>query len=1144
MAAGSSFYDQGTWGQSGHGSESSESVSAPPTPPSAASQSNREGPQQQASNCESQAGTNGDHSWGRPSSWSWNGYWGNTSWDDWSWQRSSWDNAGYDRGWRRSSQDTTADSGECSSKFGEDQGDEPRGNGDGGDGAARTTPPTATPTAPPTTRFPGTSTALPRETPRNPSTSGSGIMEEVGKGPSERMVVPSFSGVTENDDGDIGVSARSYLRQVAAWRKMTRLPKDKQALVLYQQLSNKAWVEAENLDVEKLGSEAGVEYFMEWIRDRYLDVQVTQVGRSLSEFFRRLRKKPGQAIRDYVGEFDRAHARLIEAGCTLPDIAAAWVFVDRMQLEEAAELNLLASVGNLYDLRLLQRAAIVQDRALRKPWEGGGKGSGKNNKGEWWKNRTRNVFHTECGDDYDQQEYDGEDCDNEDDESPVPEEVAEELYEAYMTHETAKAKHRDMAKARGTDPGQLKKISEEKLRMAKSRSFCAGCKRKGHWHRDPECPLNQGKNGNSSNPSSTTATSGSGHGQGVKNSYQCHVVHVTWDLNEKTSEDLMAITDTACSRSVAGAPWLERYLEAVSKHGGKPVFINGTEKFKFGASKIFESRYSVIVGFTLGKYVVFVKTAIVEGDVPLLLSKSTLGAMGMIFDVAHNVADFTALSLKAYPLLVTETGHPALPLVPAPVKVHPGQAHQWNAEASEIQIVPLSPQYGVVHEVHMLQVLSHESTSGEGYCKGSIGNNGQKIFYPKKISTAVHNMLSMNGFCEHSFSIWWKDTNISQDFWIETQNSLIRIHVVPRRTLFNPLAWSTQHQAQKEALLDALGLVRSTWGIACGSHRGLPPILGKKMTTIHIRCSGSAKQFSLGDLCRPPCFPAFAVNMEQPPRTPPRKEKLWSMSKTELLEEAMREGLPVLPRWTLEEIRSVVREHRAAMDAQSPEANLKGLGSMTLLQLRTMAQQHGIEVPVKATRGLLMRLIRGAVENAEEMIVPFGRYRGWLCREVPSQYLQWCIDESSKNPNSSEDLRKLANFGRAKFAKGDSPPKETPYWMDPEANLMVPFPSTSDTSSEWSRVSAAAASSSAALTAWNPTRGYPKEKNVAEKNEMKGKGTSESPGKKGTRRSQDMGETARRMELDPDDVAKREIYELEARLAVLKQQHGIPPRQQ
>ena len=182
------------------------------------------------------------------------------------------------------------------------------------------------------------------------NTPGKGQSSDAGnRGPSEKMVVPGFSG---SDDGEeLGNSARSYLQQIAAWQKMTKLTADKQALVLYQHLSGPAWVEAERLDMDKLGSRDGPEYFKQWIRDRYLDVQVTQIGRSLSEFFRRLRKKPGQSIRDYCGEFDRAHARLLECGCVLPDMACAWVFIDRMNLDEASELNLLSSVNNVYDLR-------------------------------------------------------------------------------------------------------------------------------------------------------------------------------------------------------------------------------------------------------------------------------------------------------------------------------------------------------------------------------------------------------------------------------------------------------------------------------------------------------------------------------------------------------------------------------------------------------------------------------------------------------------------------------------------------------------------------------------------------------------------------------------------------------------------------
>ena len=90
-----------------------------------------------------------------------------------------------------------------------------------------------------------------------------------------------------------------------------------------------------------------------------------------------------------------------------------------------------------------------------------------------------------------------EDDDGEDDDSePIPEEVAFELHEAFVAQENAKARYKDLVKSRGFDMEGNKgqdRAAADRLKLAKSRSFCAGCKRRGHWHRDPECPLNGGK---------------------------------------------------------------------------------------------------------------------------------------------------------------------------------------------------------------------------------------------------------------------------------------------------------------------------------------------------------------------------------------------------------------------------------------------------------------------------------------------------------------------------------------------------------------------------------------------------------------------------------------------------------------------------
>ena len=84
-------------------------------------------------------------------------------------------------------------------------------------------------------------------------------------------MVPTFSG---EDTDDIGGSARSYLRQIEAWRRMTYLPPAQQGLVLYQNLSGKAWIAAEELSVPRLGADGGVSYFVSWVNTRFLDIEV------------------------------------------------------------------------------------------------------------------------------------------------------------------------------------------------------------------------------------------------------------------------------------------------------------------------------------------------------------------------------------------------------------------------------------------------------------------------------------------------------------------------------------------------------------------------------------------------------------------------------------------------------------------------------------------------------------------------------------------------------------------------------------------------------------------------------------------------------------------------------------------------------
>ena len=679
--------------------------------------------------------------------------------------------------------------------------------------------------------------------------------DDFSRGPSEKMIVPTFSGQTSSSGDDLGMSARSYLRQISAWRRMTRMSEDQQGLTLYQHLTDRAWIDAERLDMDRLASRQGVDYFVEWIKDRYLDVQVTQIGRSLSGFFRGLRRRSDQSVRDYMAEFDRAYSRLTEVGCHLPDVAAAWVFVDRMGLEEQAELNLLASVGNQYSLKALQQAAIVHDRGLRKPWENQSRPPRKD-----WSSRKPYTTHLtgieeyeayETAEPYDtaNQEEDEYDC--------VNEEVAQELFQAFMTHETAKQRYRENAKLRGSDPETLKQLASDRLKAAKAKSFCAGCKRRGHWHKDAVCPLNRG---NSEGPGVGTAgtksapTPVSGAKADAKTMFPCHVVHVTWEIDGYSNNDLLAITDTACSKSVAGSSWIDSYLMEARRLGCDPQFTSCREAFKFGASKVFMASYRVVLCFELGGYKVSLRVAVVNGDVPLLVSRGALGALGMVLDVAENKACFKKLDVKDMALKVTETGHPAFQIVPS---VLPKSfAQDSKTESSEIRIFPRGEQYTAGGDVRgpgddSDGVMNASASSGSmtcstcwmvSTCDGAEDDRGdgarlcietrreaptfKLLFSPKKIGLATRNFLLDARFSPATFATWWSSTNVSNDFWVENEEYLVRVHVIPRRTFFNPQHWKTSNSVHKEELLQSLGVVRSVNAISCKSHKEFPAVHG------------------------------------------------------------------------------------------------------------------------------------------------------------------------------------------------------------------------------------------------------------------------------------------------------------------------------
>ena len=131
---------------------------------------------------------------------------------------------------------------------------------------------------------------------------------------------------------------------------------------------------------------------------------------------------------------------------------------------------------------------MIHDRGHRKPWENGTGGRGR---------KPHTAHYTEADDSFGSGDDENE-HDHESDEG-VPEEVAV----AYATYQTAKQKYKEHQKSRGFQqasdnrhdqhPGNKQnERASDKIKLMKAKSFCSGCGRRGHWHKDAECPHNQG----------------------------------------------------------------------------------------------------------------------------------------------------------------------------------------------------------------------------------------------------------------------------------------------------------------------------------------------------------------------------------------------------------------------------------------------------------------------------------------------------------------------------------------------------------------------------------------------------------------------------------------------------------------------------
>ena len=77
------------------------------------------------------------------------------------------------------------------------------------------------------------------------------------------------------------------------------------------------------------------------------------------------------------------------------------------------------------------------------------------------------------------------------------------------------------------------------------------------------------------------------------------------------------------------------------------------------------------------------------------------------------------------------------------------------------------------------------------------------------------------------------------------------------------------------------------------------------------------------------------------------------MTKAQLMSEALRVGATVHPSWSVLELRATIREHIEVHVEKTGAQRMKGLSSMNMPGLIKKAEELGVHVPMKTTKGAL-----------------------------------------------------------------------------------------------------------------------------------------------------------------------------------------------
>ena len=498
---------------------------------------------------------------------------------------------------------------------------------------------------------------------------GTGSLDEgsSGKTPSAKATgkdfIPEFDGTTP---------MREYQRRVKLFEISTSIDASYRAQKLMEKLTGSAWLATESIPLESLKHPDGVSRLLDHLWKELEPLEFLRTFQTLADFYKGFRRQKTQEFVAYDMEFRRHGQRLEEINAGLSGVTKAYWFLEKAGLSSELRKQVVAAAGGQYDYAKLRAAVMAIVPQVEKDPEST---SHSNHSGRHWRKGPAKV-HATVQDEETEELHEVPDDGGEE----MQAEALEEELQCLLTQ--AAKKRAQVERARGFSSGgggkgrnetpeaRAKRIAELKKKMP-----CSACKAHGrtvygHWHSDPECPFGKKvpKPGGDSVLAvmEGDATDSDDYGPLPTDIFMTQIVPEEGEYwcasavscpDACANEGLLALSDTCCARSVMGQKWAQTHMKHLHQAGLDAYIVDEARPFRFGAGPRISSEYSVVFPMILKGAcgIPWIRVSVVDQDVPLLLSKGAMKAIGTCLDLGAAKVKFTALQTDV-PLIETDAG--------------------------------------------------------------------------------------------------------------------------------------------------------------------------------------------------------------------------------------------------------------------------------------------------------------------------------------------------------------------------------------------------------------------------------------------------------------------------------------------------------